>query len=314
KARGGYDSALRICDEAIAKFPDEVVPRTIKTEILKARGDYDEAMRLCNDTIQRFPQDVVLRNIKSEILKARGDYDEAMRLCNETIQRFPQEVVPRTIKTEILKARGDYDEALRLCNENITIFPFNTVVKRIKLTILFLMGTLKESEFPILDKTPKTDDDFIEYHLLGMFYLKKGNFDEALKIFDYGIKNANTYESRRYFFSALCVAKIRQNKYRETRDLLLKNEDPLNLIPLNRLLLIHSTAALGDIPGAEKISQNFVSKEAHLSKLKTSLIYRYELNRGGEPPVYDNIENLDRIIREEEEYLLLEREIYPLAA
>jgi tetratricopeptide (TPR) repeat protein len=304
KARGDYEEALRQCEETIERFPKELVPCTIKIEILKACGDYEEALKLCEETIERFPQEVVPRNIKSEILKSRGDYEDALKLCEETIERFPQEVVPRNIKSEILKSRGDYESALKFCNVTIKEFPANTVTKNVKLSILLLIGKLKESDFSVLGKIPKTDDDFIEYHILGMFHLKSGNIEKAIKIFEYGIGNANLFDSRNYFLSALCVAKIRQKKYREPIKLLSENENKLKTNQLNQLILVHSTAEIGDIREAEKIACNLNAKEVHLNNLKNGLISRYELNCGYPPPLSHNVQTLDKIIMGEEEFLL----------
>jgi tetratricopeptide (TPR) repeat protein len=304
KARGDYQGALNICEDIIEKFPQETVPRTIKAEILKARGDYQGALNICEDIIEKFPQEVVPRNIKAEILKARGDYQGALNICEDTIEKFPQDVVPRTIKAEILKARGDYQGALNICEETIEKLTFTPVVKHVKLSILFLMDELQESDFTILNKIPGSEDDFIEYHMLGMFYLRQGKLDKAIEIFEYGFQNNNAFEQKKYFVSALCVAKNRQKQFKEAKDILFENEEILQADDLSQLVLIRSTAETGDIETAEKIACRLKTIDAHSSNLRDGLICRYGLNCECENPLDASPEELEIIIAREEEYLL----------
>lgn len=231
-------------------------------------------------------------------------FDLAAEYIESALLLDVPDAVPHNIKAEIFKARGDYEQGLITCEQIIEKFPTNRVVKSAKLTILLLMGKLKESDFSIVNKIPVTSDDFIDYHILGMYYLKQNNLDKALEIFKYGFENVKNHEDRKYFVSALCVARIRQKEFQTAKEILWKNEKELKFSQFNQLLLLHTSAETHDIQAAEQIVRSLNTSEYHLDTLKKSLISRYALKCEYKSPFESNIETLDQIIAREEEYLL----------
>ena len=298
KAKGLYDEAEEWNDKTLQLFPNNIVLRNIKAEILKAKSLYDEAEEWNDKTIQMFANDIIPRTIKAEILKAKGFYYEAREWNDETIQMFPNDVIPRNIKAEILKVQGRYDEALSCCDINIKLFPNDSYTKVSRLSVLLLQGKLQLADFrkwnekPVLNK----DEDRVEYHILGMFYLKNGNLKKALSIFEHGYSQSKSINDIQYFLSAISATKIRLNQTNEIKTLYEANEinKKIAIMPFSQMLIAHAAIANNQKEDANNILNNLSPQEPHLKVLRNDL-FAYANN---------NISVLNRIY-EEENYLLL---------
>jgi tetratricopeptide (TPR) repeat protein len=298
KTKGLYNESERWNDETIQMFPNEAIPRTVKAEILKTKGLYDEAEKWNNKTIQMFSNDVVPRTVKTEILKAKGLYDEAEEWNDETIQMFPNDIIPRTVKAEILKVQGKYDEALSCYDETNNLFPKNTYIPIARLPILLLQGKLQLTDFREWEEKPvlKDGDDRVEYHILGMFYLKKGNFKNALAVFEHGYSQVKDIESISHYLSAISVTKIRLNQTNEIKTLYEANEvnKKIAIMPFSQMLMAHVAIVNSQSEEAKNILENLFPQQPHLKELQ-KLLFDYANN---------NTTILNRIY-EEENYLLL---------
>ena len=308
KAKGEYDTALRLCEKVIERFPNEVVPRCIQLEIYKAKGEYDTALRLCEKVIERFPNEAVSRNIQLEIYKAKGEYDTALRLCEKVIERFPNEVVSRNIHVEIYKAKGEYDTALRLCEKVIEKFSNDAFARATRLSLMLLAGGISEADFSVVDTRPTTESDFVEYHILGMYYLRTGRYDRAVACFHYGLNNAYTLQTKSYFSSALAVAQIRRDQQKKVIPLFSEADSTLKTNPFKKLIYVHAVAKDGNTEEAERAVSEVTTEEPHHLRLKYALVARYALRLSGQQPLFAGaVPASEQIIETEEEYLLLDR-------
>ena len=185
---GRLDEALSVLDEAIERFPDDVVARNARAETLRAMGRTDEALDALDQTIERFPDNVVARNARAETLRAMGRTDEALDALDQTIERFPDNVVARTARAETLRAMGRTDEALDALDQTIERFPDDVVARTARAETLRAMGRTDEA-LDALDQTIERFPDNVVARTARAETLRAmGRTDEALDALDQTIE------------------------------------------------------------------------------------------------------------------------------
>ncbi|MFI5353243.1 MAG: tetratricopeptide repeat protein, partial [Candidatus Binatales bacterium] len=80
-------------------------------EILRAYGRPAEALSAYDQAVGRFPTEVVAYCGRAEVLREIGRLDEALRSYDEAVKRFPGEVVAGCGRAEVLREMGRLDEA-----------------------------------------------------------------------------------------------------------------------------------------------------------------------------------------------------------
>ena len=137
-------------------------------------------------------------------------------IYQETMESHPEDVVARNGMCGVLLALGRYDEALE--------------------------------KLPIGNLT--TLSDWIGYHIRGMIMLKKGDLNEAVRIFERGAKDNPIPSSREYFRGALAVARLRRREFDKASELL--NEVTLPVLqPVVNLLRVHAFGEMQMFPQSE---------------------------------------------------------------
>ena len=309
KAKGDLDKALEAYEEIIENFPEDSISLSGKAEVLKEKGLLDEALTLYNETIERFPYNVFARSGKAEVLKEKGLLNQALALYDETIERFPDDVVTRNGKAEVIKEKGLLDEALAFYNETIDRFPYDVFARNGKASILVLMDRLDDARNLLLPIHLDSKSDWISYHIVAMSYFKEGDFNEAIKRFQHGIKNNPWIKDRNYFRNALGVVRIKKKEFEEARKVLMKKVHGINSYSEQKRLLLLSHAQAGldrKTEATDILSKLYITENPHIIKLKDYLFKRFEL--GGEVlKEYSKraIEELDRKIEEEEFFFAL---------
>ena len=145
KAMGRLPEALDVYAATVRDFPEDVVARTGKAEVLKAMGRLPEVLDVYAATVRDFPEDVVARTGEAEVLKAMGRLPEALEAYAATLRDFPEDVVARNGRAEVLKAMGRLLEALDAYATTVRDFPKNVVARTGKAEVLKAMGRLPEA-------------------------------------------------------------------------------------------------------------------------------------------------------------------------
>jgi tetratricopeptide (TPR) repeat protein len=145
KAMGRLPEALDVYAATVRDFPEDVVARTGKAEVLKAMGRLPEVLDVYAATVRDFPEDVVARTGEAEVLKAMGRLPEALEAYAATLRDFPEDVVARNGRAEVLKAMGRLLEALDAYATTVRDFPKNVVARSGKAEVLKAMGRLPEA-------------------------------------------------------------------------------------------------------------------------------------------------------------------------
>ena len=249
---GHLDEALSVLDEAIERFPDDVVPRTARAETLRAVGRLDEALTALDQTIERFPDDVVSRNARAETLRALGRSDEALAALDQTIERFPDDAVARNTYAHHLTVRGEFDRAVAILSSAAA--------------------------------RPKTRDDWVAKHILAMAWLRTGRFDDAYAALDDGVKRCPFIDVQVYFRTARPIARLAARQAAEAVeefealavDTTLSGTHATNVV----LLRAHAFAEVGDRERARRLideAATVIDFEEARQQLAGALRQRYGL-------------------------------------
>ncbi len=142
-----------------------------------------------------------------------------------------------------------------------------------------------------------------------MYYLKRGEIDRAITMFEHGLKHNPWQDSKSYFAKALGFAKIKQKKFDEAEEILTCERLNFDISQKGTCLVLrlHAQAELNlSDDTANTIAELENISNPHIVNLAVHISRRYKL--GKEKDTYlstDEIEALDRQIKAEEEFLLL---------
>ena len=269
---GQYKNALKAYGDA-CNHGEKAVGLHGRAEAFKAMGRLDEALKEYERSIQEFPHDPVGRSGRAEVLKALGRLDEALAEYNQAVQDFPHEVVPRDGRTEVLKALGQLEEALGVYDQVLKEFPSDVFARNGRASVLALLGRYGEALELLPSESPTTFQDWVAFHIRGMVLLKQGDLDTAIEIFERGTRENPWITDRKYFRTALAVARLRQKEYQEAVQVI--GDEPT---PVCQVLRIHAFGGLGDIEKAKNAFDRV--KDSRLPKvvsLRDELAARYVL-------------------------------------
>src|SRR5207245_61190 len=147
-------------------------------------------------------------------LRAMGRLEAALAQYDDAIRRFPDNAVVYTGRAETLRAMGRLDAALAQYDDATTRFPNDDVSYVGRAYILVLLGRYEAVRHEL--KLPGTRlvsvYDWIRVHILAMADLREGKIDAAVVMLSDGAANCPFPLQRRFFISALAVARLRLSR------------------------------------------------------------------------------------------------------
>jgi tetratricopeptide (TPR) repeat protein len=179
---GAINEALTAYDQVIEQFPRDEVAKNGRAETLRSLGKYSEALTAYDQMIEQFPESVVAKNGRAETLRSLGEYSEALKAYDQVIKQFPENAVARTGYVCVLVDQKEYDRALSHIESRLGPSPI-----------------------------PQTQDDWINFHIRAMIYLKKGDLVAAEQDMQFGLKHCQLSKSKAYFASGLAIVQMKQN-------------------------------------------------------------------------------------------------------
>jgi tetratricopeptide (TPR) repeat protein len=283
--------------EQASAFGQRAIAMDGRAEVLKALGRLPEALAAYDAAVAEFPENVVAKNSRAETLRALGRLPEALAAYDAAIAEHPEDVVAKAGRAEVLKALGRLPEALAAYDAAIAEHPENVVAKRGRSCILVALHRYDEALAHLPDANPVALDDWIGYHIRGMILLRTGKIDEAVRIFEHGVKDNPLPSSKEYFRSALAVAHLRRREFVKAGHVLAEVTTP-SLQPQANVLRLHSFGASGDYERAATAYRNLAHKPWFISdELVNELHRKYMLK---EEPRHD-----DEWVYEQEDDMLL---------
>ncbi|MFL6334412.1 MAG: tetratricopeptide repeat protein [Pyrinomonadaceae bacterium] len=235
--------ALKAYEQADS-FGGGVVAKSGRAEVLKALGRLDDALAAYDAVLYEDANDVVAKNGRAETLRAMGRLNEALAAYDSTVSEHPESVVARRGRAELLKALGRMSEALTAYDALFADNPNDAITNNGRSGVLVALRRYDEA-LQLLPEHPVTQGDWIGYHIRGMILLRMGNINEAVNIFERGVREDPIPSSREYFQSALAVACLRRGDLAGAGKALEGVNSPL-LQPQANVLRLHTYGADGE--------------------------------------------------------------------
>ncbi|MGH9719502.1 MAG: tetratricopeptide repeat protein [Bryobacteraceae bacterium] len=235
-----YELQFDLASRATILLPTDGWSQAQLGDACLCTGRYDEAI-VAYGAAEAYGQSEVARNGRAEVLKALGRLDDALREYEAAARDFPHDVFARTGRAEVLKALGRLDDALREYESILENLPTDRYARTGKATVLALLSRWEEALSMSSYQLPRTVDDWVDYHLRGMIFLRKGEAQSAISILESGVRECPWHIQRSYFREALAIAKLRELEFSAAIDIL--DTEPA---PVSQVLRIHAFGALGD--------------------------------------------------------------------
>jgi tetratricopeptide (TPR) repeat protein len=190
-ATGHLDDALRVCEQAIAKYPKD--PEAHRShgqysEILREMWRFEDALHSYEEAIERYPDQSNLRCGRAAVLTDMGHLQEALEAYEAVIEHSPGEVVPWSGRADVLKEMGKLEAALEAYDETVRRFPFEPVPISGRADVLRSMGRFDEALAAYQDAKVRFPYEPAVHSGLGEVYRELGRFDAALEAYNEATK------------------------------------------------------------------------------------------------------------------------------
>ena len=276
---GRLDEALASYDKLLKHYAYDSIPRTGQAQVLRELGRHTEALHKLDAIVLEFPTDFFSAFTRSEVIREMGDLEGAETEAHSLLDRFPDQVIARCTWARILRDLGRFDEALSAYDDAIHFHPLDISGHIGKADTYRKLGRLKdarqlyelvversgrigyartglasvlvaqseyEGALALLPETlPATRSEWVAFHIRGMSFLRRSNFEKALEILEWGSKKCPWIAQRDYFTTALASYRIREGRYLESIDLV-NQVSNMTLSSASRTLLMHAFGELND--------------------------------------------------------------------
>jgi tetratricopeptide (TPR) repeat protein len=248
RSRGDFHGALQVYSSVKASHPNVAVAYNGYAEVLRDMRRLEEAAEAYQVATKLFPFDARTANGYANIQKVNDHLDEALRIYESNVRRFPYDLVSKSGRADLLKRFGQYDDALQAYDEIIKISSGYIAARNGKAAVLVVRGEYEQAESLLPTKVPETRDDWIAWHIRGMILFRKNEFQRAVDHFREGEARTPFARERRYFKSALGLARLRIGQFKEATEDLQESSGPLATI-----LRLHAYAGMGDKERARRL-------------------------------------------------------------
>jgi tetratricopeptide (TPR) repeat protein len=267
KSLGMFPLQLELTDRSITVAPDDGWSWAQHGDALLNMNCLDQALEAYQQA-NDFGAGVIAWTGRAEVLKAQGQLPAALAAFDEIIREHPEDVVAKSGRAEVLKAQGQLPAALAAFDEIIRDRPENVVARNGRSCVLAALQRYDEALADLPSGTPRTLQDWIGFHIRGMIMLRRGDIDEAIRIFQRGVEDDPIPLSKQYFHTALSVALMRHGEYESARKIL-SNVEAQELQPQVKVLLMH---CFGEDDQTAEASEAFESISAKPWSISDELI------------------------------------------
>jgi hypothetical protein len=249
KVDWAIENTRALIEEQIRKSGNEFACKTLSSLAASAQelGMHKLQLEWARGALSLNPDDPVVATQVAHAMLKNGGINEALVAYDHVIKQFPGDVVARTGYVCVLVDQKEYDRALRQIEIRLGPSPI-----------------------------PQTQDDWIDFHIRAMIYLKKGDLVAAEQDMLFGLKHCQLSKSKAYFASGLAIVQMKQNAPRDALQTMTKENSFLPVPQLIRGLVLYENldlqTAIAEIDQLDD-AVPFIHKIRHEMKLK--YIYRF---------------------------------------
>ena len=316
---GSFQDAIAEYQKAIVAFPDDSqVPTCGLAEVYRMQGRYEEASKYMaqrerdfrsvrfhpRDTLkylrtwrsrrslseydtalQQFPLEVHLWNGRASVLRLMGDFEEALAAYDQAVSKFPYDLFSQTGRAVLLKELGRLDDAIRVYERIISERPGYLAAQVGKASIFVAQRRYPEALALLPLGEPRTADEWVAHHIKGMILFRRNSIRDAIKLFEEAVRSVPYYFARRYFRSALAVARLELKDYERALEDATKGSNGAE----KKVFVFHALAGLGRDPDATQMYRSLTSDNSprHIILLRDEIAARFGLaGKPKHPPVW----------------------------
>ncbi len=118
-----WPKALKLCNEIIKRFPQDLNARMQKGNILISFAEFDNAEDVFKAAANLWPNSPQPLEGLASIAKRRQHWLEALKLWEKVIEKFPENLNPRIQKGRTLIKLGEFDKAESVFKEAANLWP-----------------------------------------------------------------------------------------------------------------------------------------------------------------------------------------------
>ncbi|HEX2554245.1 MAG TPA: tetratricopeptide repeat protein [Microvirga sp.] len=256
-------------------FPHISVAYSGLAESLRDLGDLQGAMDAYAHACAMFPDEPLVANGFANVVKECGDFPKALSLYDTNTQRFPFDLISKLGRANILKRLGNYSDALDAYSAVLQQWSDYAAARNAKAALLTVLGRFGEAEQLLVHVAPRTEDDWIAFHIRGMIWLKSGQVDRAVGHFTAGIARSPFEKTRRIMRNALASEKLRARRFDEAVQILGEGAQDILEFGVSNVLLFHAAAA-SKSPDTHKLYQRLAPERSPIViELRDAIAERY---------------------------------------
>jgi tetratricopeptide (TPR) repeat protein len=297
-----FGLAQRLYRAAKVANEKDACPLTCYAETLRQMGRLDDALEAYDKARSAFPHDVVPLNGYAETLRQMGRLEDALEAYDKARSAFPHDAYPLNGYAETLRQMGQIELAEKEFRGILEQFPTGRVARNALACLLIDLGRISEAKALVAVEEPKTEQDWRDFHVLAMAFLKEENYEEGDKRLSYGAQVALFQAQKDVFTAALAFAKLRRRQFQEVSALIERDNVLEFRLPAVAVVNAHAKAELGERDRAEEsLVDAERSRSGPVVRLSDFLRRRYALGPySGRLPDKDEAAGLDALITEAE--------------
>jgi tetratricopeptide (TPR) repeat protein len=142
---GRLEEALQDYDATVREFPEDVVARHGRAEVLKGMGRLEEALQEYEGIRARFPSDKYSQVGMAAVLVLLGRYDEALRLVAVETPRTLGDWIGLHIRGTVSLKKGDLVAAIQIFERGLHESPWHVTWGHFRRALA--VARLRRSEF-----------------------------------------------------------------------------------------------------------------------------------------------------------------------
>jgi tetratricopeptide (TPR) repeat protein len=227
---GDLHEALKLYLEAQEKFPYAPQAFTGAGDTQLDARDYAEALRTYEIAAKNFGLDVGVRNGRANAHKRAGQFARSLQLYDENVHDFPYSLPALNGRAGLLKLLGKYDEALQAYDAILVRQPRYVSAKAAKASALIAQGRFEEADDLLAHKGLRTRNEWLTYHVRGLWYLKRGDLPSARAIFSEGEARAPFHLLRKQFQASLACCELQSDTYEGIPEYLKGSSEPIHVL------------------------------------------------------------------------------------
>jgi len=276
RAAGKPEDALTEYSKAKEAFPTDPVTFSGYAETLRDMGQLDRALIAYSEAKERFTTEPWVFNGYAAILRDMARFDEALAAYADAAERFKTQPVSLSGYAATLRDMGSITTAEKAYRDALKRFPQNRVLVNALASLLINSGRAIDALHLLKPSDPpKSRNEWRDYHVLAMAYLRMGNMTEAMRRLELGVSQASFDSVKTLFRCTLATLKLQNSKLSEAQELLRLTT---NMIPFPEWAIIRAHAeAAGNERDKAKADLRLIESHTRLKPAITILKRAYAL-------------------------------------